>query len=46
MLFEVITSDGDVMPPFIFPQGLRFNMDTYIEPGEDSDVQDNKMSNK
>ncbi|XP_052832535.1 uncharacterized protein LOC128250757 [Octopus bimaculoides] len=26
-----ITSDGDVMLPFIFPHGLRINMEAYIK---------------
>ncbi len=30
-VFEVITSDGDVKPLFIFLQGLRLNMEAYIE---------------
>lgn len=31
MVFGVVTSDGDVMPPFMFPQGLRLNTDGYIK---------------
>ena len=27
MLFGVIISNGDIMPPFIFPHGLRLNME-------------------
>ena len=30
MVFEVVTSDGDIMPPFIFPHGL------HQVPGESS----------
>ena len=31
MVFEVVTSDGDVLPPFIFPLGLPLNMKAYIK---------------
>ena len=31
MVLGVITSDGDVIPPFIFPHGLTPNMETYIK---------------
>ena len=31
MVFGVVTSDGDVMPPFIFPHGLRLNMEANIK---------------
>ena len=29
--FEVVTSDGDIMPPFIFLHGLKLNMVTHIK---------------
>ena len=31
MVFGLVTSDGDIMPPFIFPHGLRFNTEAYIK---------------
>ena len=31
----VVTSDGHIMPPFIFLYGLRFNMEAYIMCLED-----------
>ena len=31
MVFEVVNSDGGVMPPFIFPHGLRLNMEVYMK---------------
>ena len=31
MVFGVVTSEGDVMPPHIFPQGLRVNTEAYLE---------------
>ena len=30
-MFRVVTSDGDIIPPFIFPQGLRLNTEAYIK---------------
>ena len=33
MVFGVVTSDGDIMPSFIFPYGLRLKMKIYIVPG-------------
>ena len=32
-VFVVITSDGEVMTPFISPRDLRLNMKAYIVPG-------------
>ena len=32
MVLGVVTSDGDVKPPFILPHDLRFNMETYMVP--------------
>ena len=29
--FGIVTSDGDVMPPFIFPHGFIFNTKAYIK---------------
>ena len=31
IVFVVITWDDDIMPPFIFPRGLRRNMEAYIK---------------
>ena len=31
IVFGVITSDNDVIPPFIFPNGLRLNIKAYIK---------------
>ncbi len=31
MVLSVVSSEGHVMPPHIFPQGLRLNADGYIE---------------
>ena len=31
MVFGIVTSDGDVMLPFIFSRGLSLNMETYIK---------------
>ncbi|XP_050072530.1 uncharacterized protein LOC126560618 [Anopheles maculipalpis] len=31
MVFRCVSSEGDVMPPHIFPQGLRLNADGYID---------------
>ncbi len=31
MIFGLITSDGKVMPPHIFPSGLRVNTDVYVK---------------
>ena len=31
MVFEVVTCNGDVMPPFILPPGLRFNTEAKIK---------------
>ena len=31
MMFEVVTSDNHVTPPFIFPHGLIFNTEAYIK---------------
>ena len=31
VVFRVITSDGVVMVPFIFPPGLRLNTEAYIK---------------
>ena len=31
MVFGVISSEGDVMPPHVFEQGLRLNTDGYID---------------
>ena len=31
MVFEVLTRDGDIMPPFIFPYGFRLNRESYIK---------------
>ena len=31
MVFGVIASDSDIMPPFIFLYGLRLNWETYIK---------------
>lgn len=31
MVFGAITSEGDVMPPHIFPQGLKVTTEVYIE---------------
>ena len=31
MVFGVVSSEGDVMPPHIFETGLRVNMDVYLE---------------
>ena len=31
MVFGMVTSDGDIMPLFIFPHGLRFNREAYIK---------------
>ena len=28
---RVVPSNGDIRPPLIFPQGLRFNMEAYIK---------------
>ena len=30
MMLGVFTSDGGVMPPFIYLYGLRLNMESYI----------------
>ena len=30
-MFSVVANDNDVMPPFIFPHGLRINTETYIK---------------
>ena len=30
-VFGVVTSNGDVIPPFIFPYSLRLNMEPYIK---------------
>ena len=30
IVFGVISSEGDVMPPHFFPEGLRLNTDGYI----------------
>ena len=31
MVFGIVSLDGDVMLPHIFPEGLRVNSDIYIE---------------
>ena len=31
MVFGVVTSDGNVMLPFIFPHSIRFNTEAYIK---------------
>ena len=31
MVFGVVSSDGDIMPPFIFPHGLKLNTEAYIK---------------
>ena len=31
MVFGMVTSDGDVIPPFIYPHGLRLNKEAYIK---------------
>ena len=31
IVFEVVTSDGDIMPLLIFPRGLRLNTEAYIK---------------
>ena len=31
MVFEVVPTNGDVMPPFIFLLGLRINTEAYIK---------------
>ena len=31
MMFKVVTSNGDVMPSFIFPHALRLNTEAYIK---------------
>ena len=31
MMFGLVTSDNDIMSPFIFPNGLRLNMEAYIK---------------
>ena len=31
MVFRVVTDDGDVMIPFIFPHGLRHNRKAHIK---------------
>jgi len=31
MVFGVVSSEGDVMPPHIFPQGLRVNTEVYLD---------------
>ena len=36
MSFEVVTSDVDVMPPFIFPHGLRPNTEAYVKYPEEA----------
>ena len=33
MVFGVVTSNGDIMPTFIFPHSLRLNIEAYIGPG-------------
>ena len=31
MVFGKVTGDSDVMPPFIFPHGLKLNMEAYTK---------------
>ena len=31
MVFGVVTSNGDIMPPFIFLHGFKLNMEIYIK---------------
>ena len=31
MVFGVVSSEGHIMPPYFFPQGLRINADAYID---------------
>ena len=35
-VFDVITSDGDIMPPFLFLHNIKLNMEAYIMPPEGS----------
>ena len=37
MLLGVVTSDGNIMPSFIFPHGHRLNMEAYIKCFEEVD---------
>ncbi len=30
MVLSVVSNEGDVMPPHIFPKGLRVNTDEYL----------------
>ena len=31
MVFGMVTSNGDIMPPFIFPHSLRLNTEAHIK---------------
>ncbi len=31
MMFGVVTTDGDIIPPFIFLQGLELNTEAYVK---------------